>query len=250
MSLRGIMGGVMDNYKTTVVILAAGQGKRMKSTIHKQYILLKDKPILYYSLKTFDESFVDDIVLVTGKDDIEFCKKEIVEKYNFKKVRIVTAGGKERYHSVACGLSAIQWECQYVFIHDGARPFVDIDIINRAFVEVQKHSACVVGIPVKDTIKIADKDGYVSSTPERSLLWQIQTPQVFEKKLILAAYNKLIAQEESLISAGITITDDAMAVEHFMNISVKLVEGSYKNIKITTPEDMKFAEVIITSDKA
>lgn len=237
----------MKKMKTTAIILAAGQGKRMNSTVHKQYLLIADKPVLYYSLKAFEESIIDDIVLVTGEEEINFCQKEIVEKYDIRKVRVVTTGGKERYHSVACGLSAIKWECDYVFIHDGARPFVDNSIIERAFLNVQETSACVVGMPVKDTIKLADNNGYVESTPDRSFVWQIQTPQVFEKKLISAAYEKLILEEEQLKAKEVSITDDAMVVEYFMQIPIKLIEGSYKNIKITTPEDLKIAEIFLTS---
>ncbi len=235
----------MEKIRTTAIVLAAGQGKRMNSAVQKQYLLIDQKPVLYYSLKAFEESIIDDIVLVTGNAEIEFCQKEIVEKYGIGKVRIVTAGGKERYHSVACGISAISWKCDYVFIHDGARPFVSRDIIERVFQNVQETSACVVGMPVKDTIKLADQSGYVESTPDRSLVWQIQTPQVFEKKLIATAYEKLISEEKSLKEANISITDDAMAVEYFMHIPIKLVEGSYTNIKITTPEDLKIAEIFL-----
>ena len=236
----------MKKLTTTAIVLAAGQGKRMNSAVQKQYLLINNKPVLYYALKAFEESIIDDIVLVTGKDEIDFCQKEIVEKYGIGKVRTITAGGKERYHSVACGLSAIQWECDYVFIHDGARPFVDRDMIERAFACVQENSACVVGMPVKDTIKLADENGYVKSTPDRSLVWQIQTPQVFEKELIADAYQKLIANEDVLKNANVPITDDAMVVEYFMNIPIKLVEGSYRNIKITTPEDLQLAETLVS----
>lgn len=235
----------MKKRKTTAIILAAGQGKRMNSAVQKQYLLIAGKPVLYYSLKAFEESLIDDIVLVAGKGEIDFCQKEIVEKYGIGKVRVVTAGGKERYHSVARGLAAINWDCDYVFIHDGARPFVDASIIERAFLGVQETAACVVGMPVKDTIKLADKNGYVESTPNRSLVWQIQTPQVFEKNLISAAYERLAAQETQVKNANILITDDAMVVEYFMNKPIKLIEGSYQNIKITTPEDLKTAELFL-----
>lgn len=236
----------MKKLTITAVVLAAGQGKRMNSAVQKQYLLLNNKPVLYYALKAFEESIIDDIVLVTGKDEIDFCQKEIVEKYGIRKVRTITAGGKERYHSVACGLSVIQWECDYVFIHDGARPFVDHDMIERALACVQETSACVVGMPVKDTIKLADENGYVQSTPDRSRVWQIQTPQVFEKELIADAYQKLIANEDALKNANVPITDDAMVVEYFMNIPIKLVAGSYRNIKITTPEDLQLAETLVS----
>ncbi len=235
----------MSGVKSTAIVLAAGQGKRMNSSVQKQYLLLKDRPVIYYSLKAFEESEVTDIVLVTGESEIDYCQREIVEKYGISKVRRVTAGGRERYHSVANGLSAISWECGYVFIHDGARPLIDADIIGRAFDAVRESAACIVGMPVKDTIKLSDGNGYVDSTPDRSRVWQVQTPQAFEYGLITKAYKKLIADEKALEAENIAITDDAMAVEHFGGVPVKLVEGSYKNIKITTPEDLKIAEALL-----
>lgn len=238
----------MKDIRTTAIILAAGQGRRMQSSVHKQYLNIKGKPILYYSLKAFEDSNIDDIVLVVGKGEEDFCKKEILQKYEFCKVRAIVEGGSERYHSVAYGIRAIGWECGYIFIHDGARPFVNGEIIRRASDEVRQSKACVVGMPVKDTIKISDDQGYVSDTPARSRVWQIQTPQVFEKKVISSAYERLLEEEEDLFTKGITITDDAMVVEYFMNIPVKLIMGSYKNIKITTPEDLKIAEILLTED--
>lgn len=238
----------MKKLKTTAIVLAAGRGKRMNSSVQKQYLLIGDKPVLYYSLKAFEESSVSDIVLVTGENEIDFCQREIVEKYGIHKVRTVVAGGEERYHSVARGLSAINRECDYVFIHDGARPIVDADIIERALIAVRQNSACAVGMPVKDTIKLADAAGYVQATPERSLVWQIQTPQVFERELITGAYKKLISEEAMLKAANVSITDDAMVVERFADVPVKLVEGTYKNIKITTQEDLKLAEILLGID--
>ena len=226
---------------TTAIVLAAGQGKRMQSKVHKQYLLLQDKPVLFYALKAFEDSFIDDIVLVVGKDEEEYCRKEIIDKYGFKKVRAIIEGGKERYHSVAYGIKAIQWECNYIFIHDGARPFISREILNRVFEQVKKNKACVVGMPVKDTVKIADEAGFVESTPNRARVWQIQTPQVFETEVISEAYSRLLTEEMRLLSEGVTVTDDAMVVEYFMKLPVKLVEGSYQNIKITTPEDIEIA---------
>jgi 2-C-methyl-D-erythritol 4-phosphate cytidylyltransferase len=231
--------------KTTAIVLAAGQGKRMNSSVHKQYLLIKGKPVLYYALKAFDDSLVDDIILVTGKDEINYCQDKIINKYGFKKVRAIVVGGRERYHSVYNGIKAISWECDYIFIHDGARPFVTCEIIERAYSQVCRSNACIVGMPVKDTIKISDADGFVADTPKRSDVWQVQTPQVFEKKLIETAYEKLMDNEEVLLSDGISITDDAMVVEYFEKAKIKLVQGSYENIKITTPEDLKIAETFV-----
>lgn len=235
----------MKKTNTTAIILAAGQGKRMNSNIQKQYLLINEKPVLYYSLKVFEDSFIDDVVLVVGKDEIEYCKNEIVEKYGFKKVKTIVAGGKERYHSVANGLQAINWECDYVFVHDGARPFIDDEILARAYEKVKASQAAVVGMPVKDTIKISDENGYVSQTPNRAYVWQIQTPQVFNMEIISTAYKQLLENEKIMLEQGISITDDAMVVEHFTNLKVKLVEGSYKNIKITTPEDLEIAKIFL-----
>lgn len=235
----------MEETRTTAIVLAAGQGKRMQSSVHKQYLLIKDKPVLYYSLKAFEDSIIDDIVLVVGEGEEDFCRKEILDKYGFHKIRAVVHGGKERYHSVAYGIRSIDWKCDYIFIHDGARPFIDREIIKRAFSEVKKFKACVVGMPVKDTIKIADEKGFVASTPDRSQIWQIQTPQVFKRQLIAAAYDKLLEEEKELITEGVKVTDDAMVIEYFMSVPVKLVQGSYQNIKITTPEDLKIAEAFV-----
>ncbi len=231
----------LEKMRTAAVILAAGSGKRMGSSTKKQYMLMKDRPIIYYALKIFQESFIDEIVLVVAPGDQEYCKKEIVEKYGFDKVIQIVEGGKERYHSVAVGLDCIK-ECGYVFIHDGARPMVTEEILERALSCVKEYRACAVGMPVKDTIKIADEAGNIVSTPNRNLVWMVQTPQVFDYYLIKDAYHKLISQEEKLQRKGIAVTDDAMVVETLTGHSVKLVQGSYENIKITTPEDILIAE--------
>lgn len=227
--------------KTTAIVLAGGRGKRMNSDLPKQFLMIQDKPVLYYSLKAFEDSFIDSIVLVVSADDMEYCRKEIVEKYGFHKVETIVTGGKERYHSVLNGIKAAP-ECDYIFIHDGARPFVTQDMLQRLLDCVTETGACVAGMPVKDTIKIADESGYIATTPNRNLVWMIQTPQVFSYGLIKKAYLLLEKDEYSLLEQGISITDDAMVVETLLGEKVKLVEGSYRNIKITTPEDMGVAE--------
>lgn len=231
--------------KTAAVVLAAGKGKRMNSDIPKQYMLLRDKPVLYYSLKVFQESFVDEIVLVAEKGEEEFCRKEIIEKYGFTKVKHIAAGGTERYFSVANGLEAVSQDCDYIYIHDGARPFVTKAIIKEALAEVRTHKACVAAMPVKDTIKIADEQDFAVSTPRRDLVWMMQTPQVFQASLIRGAYRKLLSEEKKLRSQGVQITDDAMVVETLLSHPVKLFRASYENIKITTPEDLLIADGIL-----
>lgn len=232
--------------KTTAIILAAGQGKRMHSKVPKQYLELAEKPILYYTLKAFENSFIDKIVLVVGEGEENYCNDQIVRKYQFSKVERIVRGGKERYHSVFEGLKSIDWQNDYTFIHDGARPFVDDEILERALESVKQYKACVVGMPVKDTVKIADNNKTVMETPARENVWQIQTPQVFSHQVIYDCYQKLMEQEETIIQK-VKITDDAMVAEYFCDVPIKLVEGSYKNIKITTPEDMEIGKVFLMS---
>ncbi|SFC78531.1 2-C-methyl-D-erythritol 4-phosphate cytidylyltransferase [Butyrivibrio sp. YAB3001] len=231
--------------KTVAIILAAGSGSRMKSDVKKQYMEICGKPLIYYSIKAFEESIIDDIVLVVSRGDIEYVRNEIVQKYGFDKVTAIVEGGLARYHSVRLGLMAAAPDTDYAFIHDGARPFVTKEIILKTLHAVKEYGACVVGMPVKDTIKIADDKGFAQSTPDREHTWQIQTPQAFTYNMILELYKRLDIEEGELMSKGIHITDDAMVVEYYTDKKVKLVEGSYENFKITTPEDIILAEAII-----
>lgn len=235
--------------KTVAIVLAAGSGSRMHNDVKKQYMEIGGKPLIYYSLKAFEESVIDDIVLVVSRGDVDYVKKDIVAKYGFDKVVAVAEGGLARYHSVRLGLQATNKDYDYAFIHDGARPFIDREIIMRALQAVKEYKACVVGMPAKDTIKIADEKGFAASTPDRNLMWTIQTPQVFSYKMILELYQRLDREEGELMAKGINITDDAMVVEYYTDTKVKLVEGSYDNIKITTPEDIAVAEAIIERRK-
>ncbi len=223
------------------VVLAAGSGKRMGADVPKQYLTLCGKPIMLYCLEAFEKSRVDEIVLVVAAGDEAYCREQIVEKYHISKVRAIVAGGAERYDSVYEGLKAIQ--CDYVLIHDCARAFLTEDIIERSIAGAKEYSACVVGMPVKDTIKIADERGWVDTTPQRDLVWSVQTPQSFSYPLIYEAYTRL----QSCDKTG--VTDDAMVVEKTMKTRVKLIEGSYENIKVTTPEDLLLGERILQSRK-
>lgn len=228
------------------IVLSAGVGSRMKSDIPKQYMDLNGKPVIYYSLKAFEDSGFSSIVLVCGKDDVDYCQKEIVEKYNLSKVKAVVPGGKERYHSVFAGLQAVE-STDYVFIHDGARPMLNQDIIERLKTVVVKEDAAVAGMPVKDTIKIVDDDAYVSDTPERKYVWQVQTPQCFAFSLIYDAYASIIQDEEEGWTIPV-ITDDAMVLEYATDHEVKMVEADYRNIKITTPEDLLIARLFLAEE--
>lgn len=243
---------IMEKKMISAVVLAAGQGKRMGTETAKQYLLLDGKPVLYYALQAFEESEVDMVVLVTGKEEIEYCQTEIVEAFGFEKVKAVVSGGKERYHSVARGLVALKElsaETEIVLIHDGARPFVTPAMISNLIDETRKKEACVIGTPVKDTIKIADEEGYCAQTPPRNKVWAVQTPQSFSFNLVSEAYEKLLSCEEELLVRGVVITDDAMVVENMTEKKVALVEGEYTNIKLTTPEDLVISEAFLKKTK-
>ena len=231
--------------KITAIVLAAGSGSRMKSKTKKQCMEIKGKPVIWYSLFEFEKSRVDEIILVTGKEDIDYCKKEIVEKYNLKKIKNVVAGGSKRYESVYNGLKEVTGNI--VLIHDGARPLINNEIIERSIEGTIKSDACVVGVPVKDTIKRANKEGYIIDTPNRSELWITQTPQSFKTDLVKMAYKKM-KEELEKGNTTLNITDDAMVVEEFTTNQVRFVQGDYKNIKVTTPEDIDIAELFIELD--
>lgn len=245
----------MEKKRCTAIVLAAGSGRRMNSGVAKQYMPLGGKPLIWYALHAIEESSViDDCVLVAGQEDIVsgYVKEEIVDHFGFQKVTSIVPGGAERYDSVYNALRAIAEtrtaaaeEGGYVFIHDGARPFLTEEILERCLAEVERTGACVAGMPVKDTIKIVDANAYTEQTPDRNTLWQMQTPQVFESALITEAYEGLMQERESLLAAGVKITDDAGVVELLMERPVKLVEGSYRNIKVTTPEDIVVAEAFL-----
>ncbi len=217
------------------VVLSAGVGSRMQSDIPKQYLMLKDKPVLAHSLLAFDNSDVDAIVIVCGKGDEDYIKTEFVEKYSLKKVCAVVTGGAERYNSVYNGLAACEG-ADYVLIHDGARPYVTKEIIKRNMEEVAKFKAVVTAVKATDTVKIADDEGFVVSTPERKNVYFMQTPQTFEYKLAFDSYSSYIKSLEN--GSDIKATDDAQVVEMFSDTKVKLIEGDYSNIKITVPKDL------------
>ena len=225
--------------RCTVVLLAAGQGLRMGGDTRKQYLNLEGRPLFTYSLETMDNcEFITDIVIMVPEGDEEICR-EMADACGYGgKVRKIAAGGSERYFSVHNGLQAVDWPCDYVFIHDSARPFIDQEAMMRLYEEVRISKACIAGMPSKDTVKIADGEGFVKETPDRKNVWIIQTPQVFEFGLIKRAYEKLVESCDELRRRGVNITDDAMVVEYLAGCKVKLVEASYRNIKVTTPDDI------------
>lgn len=213
------------------IVLAGGRGSRMNSDIPKQYMPVCDRPVLFYSLKVFEEhEKIQEVILVAPENDKDYCKKEIIDKYEFKKVKRIVAGGSERFNSVYNALKNIRGG-GYVFIHDAARPCITKKIIDRLYEAVKIHNAVVAAVKSKDTVKISE-DGFVSSTPDRNNVWIVQTPQVFKTENIKKAYDVMMAAQ------NVSVTDDAMVMEHYGEDKIYLCEASYSNIKITTGEDI------------
>ncbi len=228
--------------KNVVLITAAGKGKRMDSTVKKPYLVLVDKPILSHTIERFEHnSTVDDIFLIVHKSDFEVCQNNVIEPYRYKKIRGLIPGGETRQESVFNGLSALTDDIDYVIIHDGVRPFISDEIITKCLEAAAEWGASVAAVPVKETIKFANEDHFIVQTPNRKLLWRVQTPQVFRKRLIETAH-------KSALQEGKGAPDDATLVEK-LGSPIKLVMGNYKNIKLTTPEDLRFAETIINNEK-
>ena len=229
----------MEKRRVKAIVLAAGRGKRMETETPKQYLELAGHEVLYYSLRAFEESPVDEVILVTGEEEADWCRKRFMEEYGFSKVKKVIPGGAERYDSVYAGLLAAA-PCDYVLIHDGARPLVTPKIIESVLEGAVSHGSCTTGMPVKDTIKVAGENDMAVDTPERSSLWAIHTPQGFSYPLILEAHERFRQGDYR-----IPVTDDTMLAEIFLRKKAKLVRGSYKNIKVTTPEDLPVAELYL-----
>lgn len=220
----------------SVIIVAAGSGKRMKLDFNKQYIKLREKEVIAHTIEVFYKNpNVDEIVVCIKKEEEKFFKKQIIDKYQFKNIKLAY-GGAERQDSIHNGLQKVSKDCNIVLIHDGARPFIDNNIINESIEAAKEKCAVVVGVPVRDTIKVVSQ-GTIENTPNRSTLWAAQTPQTFEYKLIMKAY-------EEAYKSNYYGTDDSMLVEN-IGKSVTMIMGSYENIKITTPEDIDYAEHIL-----
>lgn len=234
-----------ETKKCYAIVLSAGTGSRMGSSVPKQYLPLLDRPVIYYSLKAFEDSpYIDEILLVAGADDLSYVKEEIVDKYGFTKVTAILAGGKERYFSVVNALKKLEGKDGYVMIHDGARPMLTEEIIGRLYEGVRTYEAVCAAVLVKDTIKIVDEEGFAVRTPDRKTVYAVQTPQVFSLPLITGAYEELLQNPTAY--QNVTITDDAMVAECVYGKKVKMLQGSYENIKITTPEDMEVAKVYLS----
>ena len=232
-----------NNYHVSVIIAAAGMSNRMGSKINKQFIAIDNKPILAHTIEKFEESkYIDEIIIVSKEEEVEYCRKEIVKRYSFNKVSKIIRGGKERQDSIYNGLLALNENTDIVLTHDGARPFVRKEHIEAGLKGVIEYGACVIGVPVKDTIKVIDNKEVVHHTPKRSLLWAAQTPQCFWADLLKKGY-------EYAMNEGIVGTDDSSLVEK-MGYDIKMIMGSYDNIKITTPEDLIIADSFLKDRKS
>lgn len=230
--------GVIYFMKISAIIPAAGQGKRMGVGQNKVYLTLGNETILTSTLKIFDRlEVVEELIVVVRPEEVETCLEQILLPGMFQKPYKVVAGGKERQDSVKAGLAVLSNTTDFVLIHDGARPLVTEELLKNALEAAVEHGTAVLAVPVKDTIKVVQSNGFVDQTLERSTLRSVQTPQIFRRELICQAYDR--AAETGLVG-----TDDASLVEA-LGEPVQLVPGSYENIKITTPEDLLLAESIL-----
>ena len=225
------------NSKISVLVPAAGQGERMESSVKKPYLMLGEKPILSHTIDCFEQnSVIDEIFVIVDESDFMMCRENVLAPFRYRKVRDLISGGKTRQISVLNGLRALSDDVDFVIVHDGVRPFINDEIIFQCLEASAECGAAVSAVPVKETIKVANEELLIDHTPDRHQLWRVQTPQVFRKSLLVEAHKKAI---EDRIDAP----DDAALVEK-LGSPVKLVMGSYKNVKLTTPEDLRIAEVL------
>ena len=228
--------------KVTAIITAAGKGKRMLHSVPKHFIRLEDKPVLAYTLDVFERCpDVNQVLVVSRSGEEDYCLKEVVEKYGYKKVLKIVIGGDRRQDSVYNGIKELDEDTDIVLVHDGVRPFVSQNTLSEAIKLAIFADGVVTAVPVKDTIKYVGDDGIIRATPDRSSLWHAQTPQVFKRRILEEAYVRAYNDKY-------TGTDETSLVER-LGYKVKIVEGTLDNIKITTKEDLLFAEVILMMHK-
>ncbi len=234
----GKESGMLDGCNLRVIIAAAGNGTRMQEKTNKQYKILNNRPVLAYSLEFFEElGVVDEIIVVTRKKDLDYCKHEVIEKFGFTKVTAIIPGGKERQDSVYAGLQRMRNDTDFVAVHDGARPLLSSRVVHELLKEAKEWGAAIPGVVSKDTLKMVDRDGFVRQTLDRESVFHIQTPQIFKYDELLEAYRQAFEEQ-------FTGTDDASLFERYIG-RVKVVEGDYRNIKITTPSDLIIVQALI-----
>jgi 2-C-methyl-D-erythritol 4-phosphate cytidylyltransferase len=225
-----------DNLR--VVVAAAGTGSRMGSQVNKQYLLLNGRPVLAYSLDLFEQyDPIDEVIIVAKSSEVQFCEREIVKKYSYRKVSRVVAGGLERQDSVWAGLSNLDDQTAYVAVHDGARPLLSLKLLDSLYKEARQWGAAIPGVLARDTLKIMGPDSFVSQTLDRTSVVAVQTPQIFQFHELRKAYQQ--AYEDNYRA-----TDDASLFEKYIG-RVRVVAGQNDNLKITTPEDIIIAEGLL-----
>jgi 2-C-methyl-D-erythritol 4-phosphate cytidylyltransferase len=229
----------MDILKAVAIIPAGGQGKRFGTQLPKQYVEIAGTPLIVHTLRKFDPAYGINggIIIPVPTADIDFVREEIVARYGIKGVIAVLAGGRERQDSVRAGLEALPADTEIVAVHDAVRPFVSTEMIRKVIEQAALNSAATLGVPVKDTVKRVDAGNSVVGTVDRKDLWLTQTPQAFRRTVIIHAY-------KSAYEDGVYATDEASLVER-VGVTVKMVLGSYENIKITTAEDLDFAQFLM-----
>lgn len=243
----------------TAILLAGGSGKRMGADKPKQFLEIAGKPLICHALEALENSgIVDDCILVVAQKDISYMEEQILQTGHFSKVRAIAPGGRERFESVLNGLQMLKKltnkesaPSQIIFVHDGARPFLTEDMLDRCLQGAMEYGACVAAVPSKDTITIADEHGFEARTPNRKYVWNVQTPQTFRADVIYTAFDKMAAelQKEGAMDRLSWITDDASVVEHYANVRIRLVQGDYRNIKVTTQEDLLVMESFLGGKK-
>ncbi|MCM1027551.1 MAG: 2-C-methyl-D-erythritol 4-phosphate cytidylyltransferase [Roseburia sp.] len=235
--------------RCSVILLAGGSGKRMGTEQPKQYLEIAGRPMIWYSLRALERSaVVDDCILVVPEGDIDYAKEKIVQAGQFSKALAVVAGGRERYESVWRGIRALterepEEASRIVMIHDGARPCLTEEILERCFYGALEYGACTAAVPSKDTITLSDGEGFEADTPDRKYVWNVQTPQAFRREILLSAFERMAAELETDSREKLSwITDDVSVVRRYGGARIRLVQGDYRNIKVTTIEDLRIAE--------
>lgn len=223
--------------KVAAIVPAAGKGERLGSKIHKPFVVIGKEPILAHTLAALDDSdYIDEVILVINESDLAKARS-LIKKDKLKKIKKITLGGKRRMDSVRSGLSEVSEDVDYVIVHDGVRPFLDNKMISSVLEGAKTFGAAITCVPVKPTVKEIEKGDFVTATLNRESLVEVQTPQAFKKDILIRAYKKAFDD-------AVDATDDSVLVER-LGIKVKAVKGSYKNIKITTVEDLRYARTLI-----
>jgi len=226
----------------SAVVPAGGCGERMVSNVPKQFLTLGAVPLLVHALQSFESSsIITEIILVVPEEDCAYCRDHILPIYGLKKISRIVGGGRRRQDSVLNGVQATNQNSDIVVIHDAARPFVTEKMIIDVIKAARKHGAAIAAVPLRDTVKRVSGDGLINETLSREELWAAQTPQAFQREILLRAHEQGKAD-------GVDATDDAFLVER-MGLSVSIVEGSSRNIKVTRPEDLQMGQAILNASQ-